>query len=405
MTDALAVRENAVIDISAVPVIGGAGMITALREYKKLQEALDETMPECIIVMDGKAFRRKPYWRAVAVAFNLSVEPIAEVREVDGTFLDDRENFGYLVTYRATTQSGRSQVGDGACVAIEKAPKFRCPHPESDGSKRSLHFPAEKCPDFDPDYRWDHLPTQASVHNIRSHAHTRAYNRAVSNLVGFGEVSAEEMLRDEQEPAEPASRRSDTGAAEREPVSGPRPAGAVLVAGTDVRRNKPGEKEWTLYIIRFDGKVRVNGDSTTEATTFDKKVYEVALDVEKAAMFCIPELTSEMKGGRKRFSVVALNPMIQAATEPTLPIEADPEPVGGPEKVLTVAARKAGQKEFWVVNTDRRVYTVEAKGMADYCEGCRVAKVPIVVIFEVKPDAKGAMHNVMVSVSEVPPAA
>ena len=34
---------------------------------------------------------------------------------------------------------------------------------------------------------------QATVHNVRAHAHTRAFNRAVANLVGFGEVSAEEM--------------------------------------------------------------------------------------------------------------------------------------------------------------------------------------------------------------------
>jgi hypothetical protein len=39
----------------------------------------------------------------------------------------------------------------------------------------------------------DKTAENASHHNVRGHAHTRAFNRAVSNLVGFGEVSADEM--------------------------------------------------------------------------------------------------------------------------------------------------------------------------------------------------------------------
>ena len=42
---------------------------------------------------------------------------------------------------------------------------------------------------------------RATEHNVRSHAHTRAYARAVSNLVGFGEVSAEEVDRSDAPPA------------------------------------------------------------------------------------------------------------------------------------------------------------------------------------------------------------
>ena len=68
-------------------------------------------------------------------------------------------SYGWIVVYKASTQTGRSETGDGACTAAEK----------SVGRMR------------------------ASEHNVRSHAHTRAFNRAVSNLVGFGEVSAEEI--------------------------------------------------------------------------------------------------------------------------------------------------------------------------------------------------------------------
>jgi len=120
-------------------------------------------MPEQIIKLDGKPFRKKGYWRAIAVAFNLTVEVESERREIYGDLEDGSPNYAYLITYRASTTAGRSETGDGACAAAEK----------SRGRMK------------------------ASEHNVRSHAHTRAFNRAVSNLVGFGEVSAEEVERDE----------------------------------------------------------------------------------------------------------------------------------------------------------------------------------------------------------------
>ena len=143
-----------------LPVFTGQQMAAALAAYRELQQALDHAMPDQIMELDGKPFRKKGYWRAVSVAFNLTVEPIEERREVHG------ETFVYVVSYRASTASGRVAIGDGACGSDEK----------SRGRMR------------------------ATEHNVRSHAHTRAYNRAVSNLVAFGEVSAEEARDDRQAP-------------------------------------------------------------------------------------------------------------------------------------------------------------------------------------------------------------
>ena len=102
----------------------------------------------------------------MSVAFNLTVEPLVERREVHG------EGFTYVVTYKATTASGRVAIGDGACGSDEK----------NRGRMR------------------------ATEHNVRSHAHTRAYNRAVSNLVAFGEVSAEEADRERDHHQAPVAR-------------------------------------------------------------------------------------------------------------------------------------------------------------------------------------------------------
>jgi hypothetical protein len=189
-----------------VPTFSGPQMAQAFTAYRALQAALDHAMPDQIQKIGDKDFRKKGYWRAVAVAFNLTVEPVEERREVAGVFHDGTDNFGYLVTYRATARGGRSVTGDGTAFAVEKAEKFRCPHPEKEGSRRSLHYPHETCPDYDEGYRWGTMPAQATEHNVRAHAHTRAFNRAVSNLVGFGEVSAEEMERDDRDDSPTSSR-------------------------------------------------------------------------------------------------------------------------------------------------------------------------------------------------------
>jgi hypothetical protein len=149
------------------PIYGGPAMAQALIAYRDLQRALDQSMPDQILDLGGRQFRKKGYWRALSVAFNLSVDLVEERREVHGQFDDGRENFGYVVVCRATAPNGRTAVGDGSVFAIEKARR-------------------------DVGNKWAALPAQASEHNVRSHAVTRAYNRAVSNLVGFGEVSAEE---------------------------------------------------------------------------------------------------------------------------------------------------------------------------------------------------------------------
>ena len=77
-------------------------MAAALVAYRELQAALDRAMPDQIMQLDGKPFRKRGYWRAVAVAFDLRVELVHEDRGVDGAFDDGHQNFGWTVTYRAS---------------------------------------------------------------------------------------------------------------------------------------------------------------------------------------------------------------------------------------------------------------------------------------------------------------
>lgn len=183
------------------PVFNGQAMAQALKAYRSLQAELDRAMPDQIIEISGREFRKKGYWRAVRMSFNLKVEFVREERTVAGAFDDGLENFGYSVVYRATAPNGSSAEGDGAAFAVEKASK----QARKDGTE------------------WSKRPQQATEHNIRSHAHTRAFNRAVSNLCGFGEVSAEEMPLDAGEPqqrqAAPAQRGNPVYRGE-EPMDG-----------------------------------------------------------------------------------------------------------------------------------------------------------------------------------------
>ena len=138
---------------STLPVaVSPLALEEALVAYQQVQATLDRMMPGSLIKISGRKHRKKSYWRAVATAFNLSVT-CSEEKHIQAKTGD----WGWLCTYRASAPNGRTTDGDGSCFASEKR------------------------------------GAQGTVHNVRSHAHTRAYNRAVSNLVGFGEVSAEEM--------------------------------------------------------------------------------------------------------------------------------------------------------------------------------------------------------------------
>lgn len=284
MTTEMATREPTIVAPTDLPspVFRGAQMVQALEAYRDLQNALDKSMPDQVMMLEGKPFRKKGYWRAIAVAFNLTVEPIDEHRETSGAFEDGRENFGHIVTYRATSPGGRSTTGDGSCFAVEKARRFKCPHPIGDGSKRTIHFPQESCPDYDPMFQWKTLPAQATEHNIRSHAHTRAFNRAVSNLVGFGEVSAEEVEREESAPETPAvERRKD---------------GSALVVGIETKTGQGTNGPWTMYLVHFD--------DGREGSTFEAKLKEFAEGAKTAGTLVLP--TFEQRGKYTNLTGLAL---------------------------------------------------------------------------------------------------
>ena len=106
------------------------------------------------IDIKGKAFKKKSAWRKYARAFNITTEIID--KEIVKTDKGQVKEASFIV--RATLPTGRYADGWGNCSRQE-------------GNKAHPN------------------------HDIPATAMTRATNRAIADLIGAGEVTAEEVLR------------------------------------------------------------------------------------------------------------------------------------------------------------------------------------------------------------------
>jgi hypothetical protein len=222
MATAEAPSELVVAESGTVVIEPSAeGARSALDTYQQIQKVFDEKMPDAIMEIQGKKFRKKAYWRGIAAAFQVESRLISEERvEIDG-------DWGYLATYRATTGDGRQCDGDGACMASEKH------------------------------------GAMCTVHNVRAHAHTRAKNRAIADLVGFGEVSADEL------PSDAFGNESERAINDR-----PRP-----------QAEKPAKRSsGTLANEKQIKMLSAKGYARAKALTGDDNNHEMCGSIVKAAM-------------------------------------------------------------------------------------------------------------------------
>jgi hypothetical protein len=111
-----------------------------------------------------ESFVKRSGWSKIANAYGLSTELLREDIERSADHAEGEPVRAHAVV-RAISKTGRYADGDGACAVNE--PRFR------NASGR-----------------------QKLEHDLPATAVTRATNRAISNLVGFGQVSAEEVDAD-----------------------------------------------------------------------------------------------------------------------------------------------------------------------------------------------------------------
>ena len=122
-------------------------------EIKKFEEVKTRLIGETHKMnIANKSYILKSGWRIVALAFNLSDKII----HVERTDKDNEGNYTVTYTVEAASPNGRCVQAVGSCNTAEKSGKRR-------------------------------------DHDTETMAHTRAKNRAIADLVGLGEVSAEEM--------------------------------------------------------------------------------------------------------------------------------------------------------------------------------------------------------------------
>lgn len=146
------------------PPAAGVMMPFDADEVKEAMTAYQQTVRATLAPSDwqgkpgGKgSFVKKSGWRKIAKAFGLSVTRVDDGVERD----EDGNPVRAWAVYRAAHPNGQSQDGDGYCSVDEG--RF-----SRSGGRQKLE------------------------NDLRATATTRAKNRAISDLVGMGEVSAEE---------------------------------------------------------------------------------------------------------------------------------------------------------------------------------------------------------------------
>lgn len=138
--------------------------------YQDLVEALlDKSDYQPIRTQEGiKKSKKKSAWRKLATAFNIS-DDVVEKEII-------RDECHRIISARfevmATLPNGRHGVGTGSCSIFDKI------------SKKDNKEPTP----FELRQRFTN-----AEHDVISTAHTRAKSRAISDLIGAGEVSAEEL--------------------------------------------------------------------------------------------------------------------------------------------------------------------------------------------------------------------
>jgi hypothetical protein len=132
-----------------VPAVSAEVMRESMQLFQNLKASLLDKSRD-VATIQGKPYIKRSGWRKLALAFNVSDEILKEQKEEKGN------NFVWYISVRVWAPNGRSVVGIGACSSEER--------------------------------NFAHVQ-----HDVYATAHTRAKNRGLSDLVGAGEVSWEEL--------------------------------------------------------------------------------------------------------------------------------------------------------------------------------------------------------------------
>jgi len=149
------------------PIANPEEALQSWKEYQALKEKLKGEGD--FVKIKDKMHPTKQFANKLSKFFGLSVTIVKAEQEkiITGTELDDYE-FVWHIWSRATAPNGQFRESTGHCASSERDGKFA------------------------------HL-----YHDVYATAETRSKNRAILELVGFGEVSAEEMQGEKKKTSPP----------------------------------------------------------------------------------------------------------------------------------------------------------------------------------------------------------
>lgn len=170
----------AVDNTSTAPTLANHFDIVDVDAAAEVMENYQELVKRLLVkedyqMINGVPKKKKSAWRKLATAFNISDDIIEKeiIRE------DDYQIVSAWFVVKATLPNGRYGIGIGDCSIFDKIRKYP-----------TDKFPAdtETPSSFELRKRFNN-----AEHDIITTAHTRAKSRAIADLVGGGEVSAEEL--------------------------------------------------------------------------------------------------------------------------------------------------------------------------------------------------------------------
>ena len=158
------------------PTLNPYGMVDVesakafMDNYQEVCKALLDKSDYQNVKINGKstAFKKKSAWRKIATAFNISDEIIEKEIIRD----DNYQIISATFSVKVTAPNGRSGIGTASCSIFDKIKNSDLEQPSN----------------FELRKRFNN-----AENDVIGTAHTRAKSRAISDLVGMGEVSAEEM--------------------------------------------------------------------------------------------------------------------------------------------------------------------------------------------------------------------
>jgi len=174
----------------------GDGLVKPTADLEEVAEVYDtfENMKNNLLKGSDKqtigsgsnksTFITKSGWRKIATAFNVTVEVVEKEKTVENGVLT------WKVKARATANNGKAAESWSACASNESNHMEYLKSVDDDMKQKDDVFKV--------DGKWRRLkhPREVNEHDIIATAETRAKNRAISDLVGGGDVSAEEVTKE-----------------------------------------------------------------------------------------------------------------------------------------------------------------------------------------------------------------